>query len=122
MFLYSSDFLAHKMFPGVNPRQMQQAMKKLGVKQEEIDATEVIIKTPDKDLIIKNPQVSKINMMGQESLQITGDIEEMERKLEINEDDIKTVIDQAGVSEEEAKKAIEETNGDLAEAILKLKQ
>jgi nascent polypeptide-associated complex subunit alpha len=110
------------MFPGMNPRQMQQAMKKLGMKQEEIEATEVIIKTPGKDLIIKNPQVSKINMMGQESLQITGDIEEVERKLEISEDDIRTVAEQTGVSEEEAKAAIESTNGDLAEAILKLKQ
>jgi nascent polypeptide-associated complex subunit alpha len=110
------------MFPGMNPRQMQQAMRKLGVKQEEIDATEVIIKTPDKDLIIRNPQVSKVNMMGQESLQITGDIEEVEIKLEINEDDVKTVMDQTGVTEEEARKAIEDTNGDLAEAILKLKQ
>lgn len=110
------------MFPGMNPRQMQQAMRKLGVKQEEIEATEVIIKTPDKDLIIENPQVTKVNMMGQETIQIIGDIIERERKLEISEDDIKTVAEQTGVSEEEAKKAIEETNGDLAEAILKLKQ
>jgi nascent polypeptide-associated complex subunit alpha len=110
------------MIPGMNPRQMQQAMKKLGMKQEEIDATEVIIKTPSKDLVIENPQVLKVNMMGQESLQITGDIIEKERKLEISEDDIKTVAEQTGVSEEEAKAAIEETNGDLAEAILKLKK
>jgi len=110
------------MFPGMNPRQMQQAMRKLGIQQVEIDATEVIIKTPEADLIIKNPQVSKVNMMGQQTYQIVGEVEERERKVEINEDDIKTVAEQTGVSEEEAKKAIEETNGDLAEAILKLKQ
>jgi nascent polypeptide-associated complex subunit alpha len=109
------------MFPGMNPRQMQQAMRKLGIQQVEIEATEVIIKTPGKDLIIQNPQVSKVNMMGQETFQIVGEVEERERKVEINEDDIKTVAEQTGVSEEEAKKAIEETNGDLAEAILKLK-
>jgi nascent polypeptide-associated complex subunit alpha len=101
---------------------MQQAMKKLGVKQEEIEAIEVIIKTPSGELVIENPQVTKVNMMGQESLQIVGDIIERERKLEISEDDIKTVAEQTGVSEEEAKAAIEETGGDLAEAILKLKQ
>ena len=112
------------MIPGMNPRQMQQAMRKLGIKQEEIDATEVIIKTPDKDLIIRNPQVSKVNMMGQETIQIVGDIEEQEKepeKLDISEDDIKTVVDQTGVSEEDARKAIEDANGDLAEAILNLK-
>ena len=67
------------MIPGMNPRQLQQAMKKLGMKQEEIDATEVIIKTPDKDIIIPNPQVMKVNMMGQDSLQITGEMIEQEK-------------------------------------------
>ena len=110
------------MIPGMNPRQMAQAMKRLGIQQTEIDATEVIIRTPEKDLVIRNPQVSKVNMMGQNTIQVVGDIEEVERKVEINDDDIKTVMDQAGVSEEEARTAIEETDGDLAEAIMKLKQ
>ena len=108
------------MIPGMNPRQMAQAMKRLGIQQTEIDATEVIIRTPEKDLVIRNPQVSKVNMMGQNTIQVVGDIEEVERKVEINDDDIKTVMDQAGVSEEEARTAIEETDGDLAEAIMKL--
>ena len=64
------------MMPGINPQLMKQAMKKMGVKQEEIEATQVIIKTPSKNLIINNPTVQKISMMGEESLQITGDIEE----------------------------------------------
>ena len=38
------------MFPGMNKKAIEQAMKKLGVKQEEIEATEVIIKTTGKDL------------------------------------------------------------------------
>lgn len=107
------------MFPGINPKQMQQAMKKLGVKQEEIDAREVIIKTSDKNLIIKNPQVMRVNMMGQESLQITGDIEEESL---ISEDDVNTVAEQANVSKEEARKSLENNNGDLAAAILQLKK
>ena len=52
------------MIPGMNPRQMQQAMKKMGIKQEEIDALAVIIRTRDKDIILRNPSVQKINMMG----------------------------------------------------------
>jgi len=56
-------------------------------------------------------------MMGEESLQITGDIEEES----ISEDDIKTVSEQAEVSKEKAKEALIKFNGDLAEAILYLK-
>ena len=39
---------------------------------------------------------------------------------EIDEEDIKTVVDQAGCSEEDAKAALEETKGDIAEAIMRL--
>ncbi len=109
------------MIPGINPKQMKQAMKKLGMKQEEIPAEQVIIKCSDKELIIQNPQVMKVNMMGQDSLQITGDIQERELKT-YSEEDIKTVIQQTDCSEQEAIEALKETQGDLAEAILKLKR
>ena len=102
----------------MNPKQMNKMMQKMGIKQEEIDAVEVIIKTHDKRLIINNPSVTKIDMMGQKTLQITGDISE---ESNILEEDIKTVSKQAEVSEEVAKKTLEETEGDLAEAIIKLK-
>ena len=111
------------MIPGMNPREMQKAMKRLGITQKEIDATEVIIKTPNSEIIVHNPQVSKVNMMGQETLQISGRIEERAffQEPEINEDDIKTVMEQTGSTEEEAKQAIEENDNDLAKAILVLK-
>jgi len=107
------------MFPGMNPKLLKQAMKKMGVKQEEVDAREVIIKCPDKDLVIRNPTVNKVNMMGQETLQISGDIEEVEAK-KFTEEDVKTVVDKTGCDEEKAKEALEKSNGDLAEAILSL--
>src|SRR3989338_2631490 len=109
------------MFPGINPRMMKQAMKKMGIKQEEIDAEEVIIRTKEKEIVIRNPSVSKVNMAGQETYQISGEEEERSRQIEISEDDIKTVMEQTGCNEEEARKAIEQANGDLAEAIIKLK-
>ena len=111
------------MIPGMNPRKMQQMMRKMGISQQEIDATEVIIKTREKELVILNPQVSKVNMMGQETFQIIGDVEErpLDNKIEISEEDIKTVIEQTGASEEEAKESIERNNGDLAAAIMELK-
>ncbi|MDP6641781.1 MAG: nascent polypeptide-associated complex protein [Candidatus Nanoarchaeia archaeon] len=108
------------MFPNVNPKQLEKAMKKLGVKQEDIEASEVLIKTKDKDLVIRNPNVVKVNMMGQETFQITGDIEEQEKEL-FNEEDVKTVMEQTNCSKEEAIEALEKEK-DLAAAILSLNQ
>lgn len=106
----------------MNPRKVQQMMKQMGIQQQDIEATEVIIRTADKELVISNPSVQKVNMMGQINFQISGEVEErsLETTPEINEDDIKTVMDQANCSEEEAKKAIEDAEGDLAEAIMSL--
>jgi len=111
------------MIPGMNPRDMQKAMKRLGIKQEEIDANEVIIKTNDKEIVIQKPQVSKVNMMGQDTFQIIGEVQErpISSEPEINEDDIKTVMQQTGATEEKAREAIENNEQDLAKAIMSLK-
>ena len=101
----------------MNPKLMKQAMQKMGIKQVELDAEEVIIKLKDKNLVIKNPSVSKINMQSHETFQITGDASEESS----NEEDIKTVMDQTECSEEEAKSALEKYD-DIAEAILILKK
>ena len=108
----------------MNPRQMKQAMKRLGMQQDEIDANEVIIRCDDKDIVISNPSVMKVFMGGQSTYQISGEEEErqLETTPELNEDDIETVMEQAEVSREEAEKAILEANYDLAEAILSLKE
>ena len=110
------------MFPGMNPRKMQQLARQMGIKQVDIPAQEVLIKTKDKTIIISNPSVQKVNMMGQETFQISGEIEEQEIETtpEISEEDVKTVMEQAKVNEKTARKAIEEADGDLAEAILNL--
>ncbi len=114
------------MIPGINPRDMQKAMKRLGITQQEIEAREVIIKTMDAEIVIHNPQVSKVNMMGQETFQIVGRIEERplssgSEESEINEEDIATVMEQTGATEDEAKQAIAGNNNDLAKAIMALK-
>lgn len=109
------------MMPKLNQRDMQKAMQRLGIKQQEIDAEEVIIKTSEKEIIIKNPEVLKVNMMGRDSFQVSGNIIEKEIS-KISEDDINTVMEQAQVSRNEALKALEENNGNLAEAILSFKK
>lgn len=113
------------MIPGVNPRQMQRMMKQMGMSQSELEATEVIIKLADKQLVFTNPNVSKVDMMGQETYQVAGTPEEMpldEGSIEISVEDIQTVIDQTGKSRDEVVEAIESANGDLAEAIMKLSE
>ena len=111
------------MFPGVDPRQMQGMLKKMGISQEEIDASRVIIeKTDNSRIIIDNPSVTKIKMQGQETFQIAGDISEESAEEEISEEDIKTVMEKTGVSEKKARETLEKNNGDLAETILELSE
>ena len=113
------------MPPGVNPRQLKQMMKQMGMSQDDLDVTEVTIKTSDGNLLVfENPNVQKITMKGQVSFQLTGPFKTVEPKLEIkiSEDDISIVMEQTNVSKEIAKKTLEEFNGDIAEAIIKLEQ
>jgi len=104
--------------PNLNPKDMEKMMKKLGMKQENIDAEEVVISCKHKKIIVKNPNVVKINMMGQESLQITGDFEEQEVE-GFTDEDIHIVMEQTGCDREKAKAALE-SEKDIAAAILSL--
>jgi nascent polypeptide-associated complex subunit alpha len=105
----------------MDPKHMEKMMKQMGMNVTNIDAEEVIIRTADKDIIILEPQVSKIKVMGQETFQISGgEVSERERE-DINDDDVEMVSDEAGVSKEEARAMLKET-GDIAEAIMKLKK
>ena len=107
------------MFGGINPSQIQGMMKKMGIKQEEIDSLRVIIEKVDgSKIIIDNPSVSKINMQGNESYQITG--ESREESGGISEEDINAVIEKTSCSRSDAEKALKASNGDLAEAIIGL--
>ncbi|MBI2573257.1 nascent polypeptide-associated complex protein [Candidatus Woesearchaeota archaeon] len=111
------------MMPGMNPRQMQQMMKRMGINQAELEVTQVIMKLENgKELVFPNPSVSKINMMGQQTYQLTGEVIERESSATptIAEDDIKTVMEQAKVSRETALQAIKDAEGDLAQAIMDL--
>lgn len=112
------------MIPGMNPRKMNQMMKKMGMSQVEIEATEVIIRTSDKEFVFSRPQVSKVNMMGQDTYQVVGSPEEraISSEPDISPEDIRTVMEQSGVTEDKARQAIKESKGDLAEAIMSLSQ
>jgi len=109
------------MFPGLNPKKMQAVMKQMGINQEEIDALRVIIEKEDGKIVINNPSVTKINMQGQETFQISGDItkEEIEKE-NTKEEDIQTIVEKTGCTLEQATNAWEKAAGDLTEAILSL--
>lgn len=107
------------MLGGMNPAKMQAMMKQLGIKQEEIDASRVIIEKNDGGkIVIENPNVMKINMQGQESWQITGDARE-EIEESFSEEDIRMVMEKTGKSEEEVRESLDKTN-DIAESIMEL--
>lgn len=116
------------MIPGMNPKQMKQMerqMKKMGMEMKDLPGVkEVIIKFEDKELIIPNAEVSFMNVMGQETYQITGSAVEVETddNIVIPDEDIEMVSNQAKVSKADAEEALISTKGDLAEAILKLNQ
>ena len=99
-----------------NPKQIEKAMKKMGIKTEDLYVDEVIFKSKDKEMVIENPHVSKIKMGDTTTFQIIGELKE--RKL-FSDEDIKIIVDQTGCSREEAEKTLEETK-DIAAAILRL--
>lgn len=120
------------MMPGMgraNPRQVKAAMKRMGIKTEDIEGVEeVIIRTRSKEYIITDASVTQIEAQGQKSFQIVGEVEVSDRKIEakkeeaakIPEEDIKLVMDQTGSTAEQAIQALKECDGQPAEAILKI--
>ncbi|MDR2967181.1 MAG: nascent polypeptide-associated complex protein [Methanobacteriaceae archaeon] len=116
------------MIPGMNPKQMKQMerqMKRMGMDMKDLPGVkEVIIRFEDKELLISDAEVNLMTVMGQETYQITGNALEVEIEAEliIPDEDIEMVANQANVSRNNAEKALIATNGDLAEAILKLNE
>ncbi len=113
------------MFPGLggmDPKKMNAVMKQMGINQEEIPTEKVTIEKEDGSKIIIQPaNVTKITMQGQESFQVSGEVSE-ESEEAFTDDDVQTVIEKTGCSKKEAKQALENSNGDLAEAILELSE
>ncbi|RJS69754.1 nascent polypeptide-associated complex protein [Candidatus Bathyarchaeota archaeon] len=108
----------------ISPREAKRMMQRMGLSMDAVPEVEqVIIKTSGKEIVIEEPEVAVLDVQGQRIFQITGGkISEkaVERKLVIPEEDVRLVADQTGKSLEEARKALEESEGDLAKAILLL--
>ena len=110
------------MLGGMNPKQMEAMMKKMGINQETIPAKRVIIECEDGDWIIHEPSVMKIKMQGQESYQITGNAEFQEDTELFDESDVTMVMEKSGMDREIVIEHLEKNNGDIAGAIMSLKE
>ncbi|MEJ2248389.1 MAG: nascent polypeptide-associated complex protein [Candidatus Lokiarchaeota archaeon] len=129
-------------------RQMRRRMQQQGIDMDQIDSTRVIIESPEKTLVINQPEVVLMKQMGQEIYQVIGEaeeyapgeftvgeespkdnldqeVEEFEEEEEvrptITETDIMLVASQANVDKAEAEAVLREHNGDIAKAIVYLK-
>ena len=118
------------MFGGMDPKQMAQLMRQMGIKSEEIDAGKVVIEKKDGSrIVVENPQVQQIEMKGQKSFQISGQVKEEESEGAEGEEkvedegksDVEIVMEECHCTKEQAEKALNEADGDLAQAILRLK-
>lgn len=110
------------MMPGLDPKMMKQAMKRMGITQEDLHAQAVIIVLDGKKLVFDSPSIQKIVMQGEESFQLAGSYREeaIEAETAIDPADIAAVVEQTGVSEDVARTALEQSGGDLAAAIINL--
>jgi len=106
------------MMPNVDPRQLKKMMQRMGMSVEEIeDVEEVIIKTPGVDYVFRDAEVTVMDVKGQKTYQIAGKPELVKK---LSEEDAKLVAEKTGKSVEEAKKALEAADGDIAQAIINL--
>ena len=110
-------------------RDAKRMMQKMGMKIDEIDGvTEVLIRTATREILIEEPVVTSVVVQGQRMYQITGGSTHERTPSgeaappEVPEEDVNLVATQTGKTVEEAKVALKESGGDLAEAILRLKQ
>jgi nascent polypeptide-associated complex subunit alpha len=125
--------MAYKAYKAVKGapqgRDAKRMMQKMGMKIDEIEGvTEVLIRTATREIIIKEPVVTSVVVQGQRMYQVTGG-SALERtpsaeaaQPEVPEEDVNLVATQTGKTVDEAKAALKESGGDLAEAILRLKQ
>jgi len=112
-------------------------MQQMGMKMDELgDIKRVILQSDTREIVIEGPAVTSMNVQGQKMYNVVGG-KETTRKAEakaapaeaaeepapapvIPEEDVLLVAQQANVSMEKARTALERSGGDLAQAILML--
>ena len=130
---------------GLDPRTMKQMMKQMGIDVDELDAEEVVItKSDGEELVFDNPDITVMDARGQQTYQVVGDPTSRESTAgavesddesaggdegassdsaggaAIPDEDVEIVAGRTGASEEQAREALEATDGDLAAAVERL--
>lgn len=127
------------MLPGGprNSRQMEMMMRRLGMTTEPVDEVEeVIVRTRSTEHVLRAPEVTILTVQGVRTYQVVGSAEIRPRTPGAGtpsapgaapvapsgppEEDIRLVMEQAGVERPEALAALQEVDGAPAEAILRL--
>jgi nascent polypeptide-associated complex subunit alpha len=111
-------------------------MQRMGMQMNELSGvTRVIIQSPGKEIVIDQPTVTSINVQGQKMYQVLGGktIERVPQAVvaqgaapatvekpavQVPEEDVLLVAQQAKVSMEKARETLAKCDGDLARAIL----
>jgi len=111
----------------VNERQVKRMMQQMGIKSNDLeDVVEVRIVLKDKTIIIKEPNVSVIEVQGNKTYTVVGKEEIIQGQMDkqtiedtnLKEEDIKLVMEKAGVTREKAIEALKSNNYMVAEAII----
>jgi len=108
----------------INPREADRMMKRMGMQVTQLDdVTLVIMEGPTRRIIIDGPEVATVTVQGQTIYQVGGGSVRTESvAVQTSVEDASLVAGQAGVSVEEATNALKASGGDLAQAIVMLKQ
>ncbi len=123
---------------GFDPEQMEQMMKQFGIDMDDIAAERIVIETEDGgELVFNEPNVTVMNApQGEEVYQIIGEpdettgvededepeeVESVDEDNGIPDEDVKLVAQQADASMSDARAALEDCDGDLADAVDQLK-
>jgi nascent polypeptide-associated complex subunit alpha len=125
---------------GMNPRQMQMMMKRLGMSTEPIDGViEVIVRTATEEHVFQSPEVTILTVQGVRTYQVVGEPKIRPRSAATGagasegpgeappappagppEEDIRLVMEQSNADRATAVRALQECGGEPAEAILHL--
>ncbi len=119
----------------VSPRALRRMQERLlssaGIEVNELGEADVTIDFGDRKITLRRAKVVQVEGPIGKMYQIVGGEEVSgeavpsapgaEQGIEISEEDVALVAAQAGVSEEEARRALIEAGGDLARAILSLR-
>jgi NACalpha-BTF3-like transcription factor len=104
----------------IDKAKVMKLLEKLGVASKPIEAEHVEIKTPEKIIRIKNPDIILTLLFGRDVYQITGEIEEI--PLKFSEKELKKLATEAGKEKEEVASRLAELNYGVAKSVSELRK